>query len=55
MFLKGVKNNILWKYMQYYTLKGELKDFVVFSLMDIRKIEPGFYRRRLTNGRIRGI
>ena len=33
--------------MQYQTLKEQLKDFPVFSISDIRKIEPNFYRRRL--------
>ena len=33
--------------MQYQTLKEQLKDFPVFSISDIRKIEPNFHRRRL--------
>lgn len=33
--------------MRYNQFKGQLKNFVVFSLTDIRKIVPKFYRRRL--------
>ena len=33
--------------MKYQELKEQLKDFIVFSLNDIRKIEPDFYRPRL--------
>jgi len=40
--------------MQYYEFKEQLKDFAVFSLTDIRKIEPGFYRRRLSEWQDKG-
>ena len=40
--------------MKYQELKEQLKDFVVFSLNDIRKIEPDFYRRRLNEWQIKG-
>lgn len=33
--------------MQYLELKEKLKNFAVFSLLDIRKIESNFYRSRL--------
>ena len=33
--------------MKYQTLKEQLKNFTVFTLSDIRKIEPKFYRARL--------
>jgi len=33
--------------MKYLELKSELKDFTIFSLNEIRNIEPDFYRRRL--------
>ena len=33
--------------MQYLTLRESFKDFTVFSLHDIRKIDAGFHRRRL--------
>lgn len=40
--------------MQYSELKQALKDFVVFSLSDIRKIEPNFYRARLNEWQEKG-
>lgn len=33
--------------MQYIELKEKLKEFTVFSLQDIKKIDPSFYRARL--------
>ena len=33
--------------MKFLELKSELKDFTIFSLNEIRNIEPDFYRRRL--------
>ena len=33
--------------MKYLELKNELRDFTIFSLNEIRNIEPGFHRRRL--------
>lgn len=40
--------------MLYNELKAQLKDFMVFSLTDIRKIEPDFYRRRLNEWQDKG-
>ena len=40
--------------MKYQELKEQLKDFVVFSFVDIRKIEPGFYSPRLHEWQKRG-
>lgn len=40
--------------MRYQELKEKLKDFVIFSLMDIRKIEPAFYRPRLNEWQEKG-
>jgi predicted transcriptional regulator of viral defense system len=47
MILKDVINNILWKHMSYKELQEQLRDFSIFSLADIRKVEPDFDRRRL--------
>lgn len=33
--------------MKFLELKSELKDFTIFSLNEIKNIEPGFHRRRL--------
>ena len=33
--------------MQYIQLRQSFKDFTIFSLSDIRQVEPGFHRRRL--------
>lgn len=33
--------------MQYLELKNSLKDFTVFSIRDIKRIDSNFYRRRL--------
>ena len=40
--------------MQYFELKQRLKDFTVFSLADIRKVEPSFYRSRLSEWQKKG-
>lgn len=40
--------------MRYEELKNHLKNFIVFSLIDIRKIEPKFHRRRLNEWQIKG-
>lgn len=40
--------------MQYIQLKEKLKDFPIFSLADIRKIEPGFHRPRLNEWQRKG-
>ena len=34
--------------MRYLELKEHFKDFVLFSLKDIKKIDPTFHRRRLS-------
>lgn len=54
MFLKDTKKRILWKYMQYNELKEQLRDFAVFSLSDIRKIETKFHRPRLSEWQHKG-
>ena len=33
--------------MKFLELKSELRDFTIFSLNEIKNIEPGFHRRRL--------
>ncbi len=40
--------------MQYHELKEKLKDFAVFTLADIRKIEANFYRARLNEWQSKG-
>ncbi len=40
--------------MKYLELKSELKDFTIFSLNEIRNIEPGFHRRRLNEWQDKG-
>lgn len=40
--------------MTYQELKTQFKNFVVFSLNDIRKIEPNFFRRRLNEWQKKG-
>jgi len=40
--------------MKFLELKNELKDFPVFSLNDIRNIEPDFHRRRLNEWQDKG-
>lgn len=40
--------------MQYRELRNKLEDFKVFTLSDIRKIEPGFHRARLSEWQDKG-
>jgi len=40
--------------MKYLELKSELRDFTIFSLNEIRNIEPGFHRRRLNEWQDKG-
>ena len=40
--------------MQYLDFRQQLKDFVVFSLADIRKVEPKFHRARLNEWQEKG-
>lgn len=40
--------------MRYHELREKLKDFVIFSLTNIRKIEPDFYRPRLNEWQEKG-
>ena len=40
--------------MQFFKLKEQLKDFIVFSLNDIRKIDSNFYRHRLNEWQNKG-
>ena len=40
--------------MKYLELKNELKDFTIFSLNEIRTIEPDFYRPRLNEWQEKG-
>jgi len=40
--------------MKYLELKSELNDFTIFSLNEIRNIEPGFHRRRLNEWQDKG-
>ncbi len=40
--------------MRYQELKDKLKDFVIFTLNDIRKTYPGFHRRRLNEWQDKG-
>ncbi len=40
--------------MQYNEFKEQLEDFTVFSITDIRKIEPKFYRHRLSQWQNKG-
>jgi predicted transcriptional regulator of viral defense system len=40
--------------MKYIDLRQNLADFVIFSLSDIRKIEPGFHRTRLSEWQNKG-
>lgn len=40
--------------MKYLELKEQFKDFVLFSLKDIKKIDPGFHRRRLSEWKKKG-
>jgi len=47
IFRESVKNNILEKYYAVYRVKAVLKKFYSLFLLDIRKIDSGFDRRRL--------
>ena len=40
--------------MKYLELKSELRDFTIFSLNEIKNIEPGFHRRRLNEWQDKG-
>ena len=40
--------------MQYIEFQNALKNFTVFSLADIRQVEPGFYLRRLNEWQKKG-
>lgn len=40
--------------MQFIELKTELKDFVVFSIKDIEKIDPAFHNQRLSEWQEKG-
>jgi predicted transcriptional regulator of viral defense system len=40
--------------MKFLELKSELKDFIIFSLNEIRNIEPNFYRSRLNEWQDKG-
>lgn len=40
--------------MKFLELKNELKDFPIFSLNDIKNIEPDFHRRRLNEWQDKG-
>ncbi|MCU0289015.1 MAG: hypothetical protein MUF15_21805 [Acidobacteria bacterium] len=40
--------------MRYLELKEHFKDFVLFSLKDIKKIDPGFHRRRFAEWKEKG-
>lgn len=40
--------------MNFYSFKEQLKSFVVFTLIDIRKIDPEFDRRRLNEWQRKG-
>lgn len=46
-FLIDVNNNIYKKRMRYLELRKAAEPFTVFSLRDIRQVEPAFDRRRL--------
>ncbi|MBI5421100.1 MAG: hypothetical protein HZA35_02180 [Parcubacteria group bacterium] len=40
--------------MQFFDLKAELKDFLVFSIQDVEKVEPSFHKQRLSEWQRRG-
>lgn len=40
--------------MQYNEFKDQFKDYIVFSLAEIQKINPGFYRNRLNDWQKKG-
>src|SRR3989338_11710785 len=54
ILLKSTKDSIFWKHMQFRQLQKELKEFSLFSIVDIRKIEPHFYRSRLNEWQKKG-
>lgn len=54
MIPKSTKKRILWKCMKYNELREQLKGFLVFSLTDIRKVKPKFYRSRLNEWQNKG-
>ena len=41
--------------MRFTYFKAQLKDFIVFTLNDIRKVEPEFHRRRLNEWQDKGL
>ncbi|GAI40673.1 unnamed protein product [marine sediment metagenome] len=47
IFRENAINNTLRNKMKFLELKNELKDFAIFSLNEIRTIDPNFHRRRL--------
>ncbi len=51
---KNTKNSIYWKYMQFIEFKEKLKNYIVFSLQDIKKIDKNFYRSRLNEWQDKG-
>jgi len=54
IILKSTKNRILWKCMQYNEFKDQFKDYIVFSLANIQKSFPRFYRNRLNDWQKKG-
>lgn len=40
--------------MNYITFRNAIKDFTVFSLRDILRVDPGFHRRRLSEWQDKG-
>jgi len=40
--------------MQYNLFRSSLKDFTIFSLNDIKQVDPRFHRRRLNEWQIKG-
>jgi len=40
--------------MQFFDLKAQLKDFLVFSIKDIEKIDPSFHKQRLSEWQEKG-
>ena len=51
---KSTKNRILWEYMQYNEFRDQFNDYIVFSLAEIQKINPGFFRNRLNDWQKKG-
>ncbi len=54
IFPRRPKKRIYWKYMQYLEFREKLKNFLVFSLNDIRKIDASFHRQRLNEWQDKG-